>query len=356
MARTAISRRDFVKNATGLVIGFSLFGPQMSAAGLGEQSGFNGSPLPTQLDSWLVVGSDGIITVFTSKVDLGTGVLTALSQVMAEELDVSFDRIHMITGDTSQTIDQSQTSGSRTLHKAGPQLRQAAAAGKHELLKLAAVRLDVPMEKLVVSDGVVSVIDNPSTNITYWNVLGGKRFDVATTTTGTAAEMIVAPEITPKNPKNYKIVGTSIPRIDLPAKFTGEFTYSQDVRIPGMLHGRPIRPEHSLARLVSVDESSIKDIPGIVKIVKEDNFVGIVATTEWSAIRASQALKVVWSEPDAKLPASRDDLYSYLKETKPFKEQLVVNRGDFDQALSRSSRVFEATYHWPFHMHGMVGP
>src|SRR5665213_2373005 len=327
MARTAISRRDFVKNATGLVIGFSLFGPQMSAAGLGEQSGFNGSPLPTQLDSWLVVGSDGIITVFTSKVDLGTGVLTALSQVMAEELDVSFDRIHMITGDTSQTIDQSQTSGSRTLHKAGPQLRQAAAAGKHELLKLAAVRLDVPMEKLVVSDGVVSVIDNPSTNITYWNVLGGKRFDVATTTTGTAAELDGAPEITPKNPKNYKIVGTSIPRIDLPAKFTGEFTYSQDVRIPG-----------------------------IVKIVKEDHFVGIVATTEWSAIRASQALKVVWSEPDAKLPASRDDLYSYLKETKPFKEQLVVNRGDFDQALSRSSRVFEATYHWPFHMHGMVGP
>jgi nicotinate dehydrogenase subunit B len=356
MPSAAISRRDFVKNATGLVIGFSLFGPQLHAAGLGEQSGFNGSPLPTQLDSWLVVGSDGIITVFTSKVDLGTGVLTALSQVMAEELDVSFGRIHMITGDTSQTIDQSQTSGSRTLHKAGPQLRQAAAAGKHELLKLAAVRLDVPAEKLTVNDGVVSVVDSPSTNISYWKLLGGKRFDVTITATGTAAEMKVAPEIAPKNPKDYKIVGTSIPRIDLPAKFTGEFTYSQDVRIPGMLHGRAVRPEHSIARLVSVDESSIKDIPGIVKIVKEDQFVGIVATTEWSAIRASQALKVVWSEPDEKLPASRDDLYSYLKETKPFKEQLVANRGDFDSALSRSSRVFEATYHWPFHMHGMIGP
>src|SRR6202161_1315298 len=119
MTSTLISRRDFVKNASGLVIGFSLFSSQLSAAGLGEQSGFNGSPLPTQLDSWLVIGADGIITVFTSKVDLGTGVLTALSQVMAEELDVAFERIHMITGDTSQTIDQSQTSGSRTLHKAG---------------------------------------------------------------------------------------------------------------------------------------------------------------------------------------------------------------------------------------------
>ncbi|HEV7966123.1 MAG TPA: molybdopterin cofactor-binding domain-containing protein [Candidatus Acidoferrales bacterium] len=356
MISNGISRRDFVKTASGLVIGFSLFDPRLHSAGLGEQSGFNGSPLPTALDSWLVVGSDGVITVFTSKVDLGTGVLTALSQVMAEELDVSFERIHMITGDTAQTIDQSQTSGSRTLHKAGPQLRQAAAAGRHELLKLASAHLDVPVEQLTVNNGVVSVVDNPSANITYWKLLGGRRFDVTITATGTAAEMKVAPEITPKNPKDYKIVGSSIPRIDLPAKFTGEFTYSQDVRIPGMLHGRPIRPEHPIAGLVSVDESSIKDIPGIVKVVKEDHFVGVVATTEWSAIRASQALKVVWSAPPSKLPATRDDLYSYMKETKPFKEQPVANRGDVDSALSRSSRVFEATYHWPFHMHGMIGP
>ena len=356
MKTSAISRREFIKNTTGLVIGFSLFGPRLQASSLGEQSGFNGSPLPTALDSWLVIGSDGIITVFTSKVDLGTGVLTALSQVMAEELDVSFGRIHMITGDTAQTIDQSQTSGSRTLHKAGPQLRQAAAAGRHELLKLASVRLDVPAGKLTVNDGVVSAVDNPVKNVSYWTLLGGKRFDVTITATGSAAEMKVAPEITPKTPKDYKIVGTSVPRVDLPPKFTGEFTYSQDVRVPGMLHGRVIRPEHSIARLVSVDESSIKNIPGIVKCVKEKHFVGVVATSEWSAIRAAQFLKVVWSEPEAKLPATRDDLYAYLKETKPFKEQPVADRGDFDAAMARSSRVFEATYHWPFHMHGMVGP
>ncbi len=356
MKTSAISRREFIKNTTGLVIGFSLFGPRLQASSLGEQSGFNGSPLPTALDSWLVIGSDGIITVFTSKVDLGTGVLTALSQVMAEELDVSFERIHMITGDTAQTIDQSQTSGSRTLHKAGPQLRQAAAAGRHELLKLASVRLDVPAGKLTVNDGVVSAVDNPVKNVSYWTLLGGKRFDVTITATGSAAEMKVAPEITPKPPKDYKIVGTSVPRVDLPPKFTGEFTYSQDVRVPGMLHGRVIRPEHSIARLVSVDESSIKNIPGIVSVVKEKHFVGVVATSEWSAIRAAQFLKVVWSEPEAKLPATRDDLYAYLKETKPFKEQPVADRGSFDAAMARSSRVFEATYHWPFHMHGMVGP
>jgi len=125
----SISRRQFVKGASGLIVAFNLFGSHMLGQSIGQSgSGPDGSPQPTELDSWLKVGSDGIITVFTSKVDLGTGVLTTLSQVMAEELDVAFDRIHMITGDTAETIDQSQTSGSRTMHKAGPQLRQAAAA------------------------------------------------------------------------------------------------------------------------------------------------------------------------------------------------------------------------------------
>jgi nicotinate dehydrogenase subunit B len=356
MRSGSISRRDFVKGTTGLVVGFNLFGSSLLAQSLGQDGAFNGDPQPTALDSWLVMGSDGIITVFTSKVDLGTGVLTALSQVMAEELDVSFARIHMITGDTAQTIDQSQTSGSRTLHKAGPQLRQAAAAGKQELLKLASAHLDAPVGKLTVSDGLVSVTESPSTNVTYWKLLGGKRFDVTITATGTAAELKVAPEVKPKNPKDYKIVGTSIPRIDLPAKVTGEFTYSQDVRVPDMLHGRVIRPLHTISRLISVDENSIKDIPGIVKVVKEDRFIGVVATSEWSAIQAAQALKVVWSDPETKLPSTRDDLYAYLKQTKSFKEQVVANKGDFESAISRSNRVLEATYHWPFHMHGMMGP
>jgi len=356
MRSGSISRRDFVKRTTGLVVGFNLFGSSLLAQSLGQDGAFNGDPQPTALDSWLVIGSDGIITVFTSKVDLGTGVLTALSQVMAEELDVSFKRIHMITGDTAQTIDQSQTSGSRTLHKAGPQLRQAAAAGKQELLKLASAHLDAPVGKLTVIDGLVSVTDSPSTNVTYWKLLGGKRFNVTITATGTAAELKVAPEVKAKNPKDYKIVGTSIPRIDLPAKVTGEFTYSQDVRVPDMLHGRVIRPLHTISRLVSVDENSIKDIPGIVKVVKEDRFIGVVATSEWSAIQAAQALKVVWSDPETKLPSTRDDLYAYLKQTKSFKEQVVANKGDFESAISRANRVLEATYHWPFHMHGMMGP
>ncbi len=356
MKNKSISRRQFVKGATGLIVSFNLFGSHLLGQTIGQSGTADGSPQPGELDSWLMVGSDGIVTVYTSKVDLGTGVLTALSQVMAEELDVSFGRIHMITGDTAQTIDQSQTSGSRTLHKAGPQLRQAAAAGKQQLLKLASAHLDVAAEKLTVNDGVVSVIGNPSQNVSYWKLLGGKRFNVTITATGTGALLKVAAEVPAKDPKDYKIVGTSVPRVDLPAKFTGEFTYSQDVRIPGMLHGRVIRPLEVISRLVSVDENSIKDIPGVVKLVKEDRFVGVVATTEWSAIQAAKALKVQWSVPDAKLPANRDDLYAYLKNTKTFKEQVVANKGNLESAFSQASRTFEATYHWPFQMHGMIGP
>lgn len=356
MSGNRISRREFVWDTAGLVIGFSLFGSRAVAQSLGRQTTFNGDPVPTQLDSWLAIGSDGVITVYTSKVDLGTGVLTALSQVMAEELDVSFSRIRMITGDTAQTIDQSQTSGSRTLHKAGPQLRQAAAAGRRKLLKLASARLDAPIEQLTVDDGMVSVVGSTSRSVTYWELLGGKRFHLTITATGTGAAMKVAPEYAAKDPKDYKIVGTSVPRVDLPTKFTGEFTYSADVRIPGMLHGRVVRPSHTISTPMNVDESSIQHISGIVKVVKDGRFIGVVATTEWAAIQASQTLKVEWSSPPIKLPATRDELYRYLKETQAFNKQVVAEKGNVDTAFSGAKQVFEATYYWPFQMHGMIGP
>lgn len=357
MRTRSVSRREFVKDTGAIIVSFNLFGSALLAEPQDPlDSSWGDSPLPTALDSWLRIDQDGTVTVFTSKVDLGTGVLTALSQVMAEELDVAFHRIHMITGDTAETIDQSQTSGSRTLHKAGPQLRQAAAAGRHQLLKLACDRLGAPVEKLTVNDGVISMAGNPSKSVSYWDLLGGRRFNVTITATGMAADMKVAPQVTAKNPKDYKIVGTSVPRVDLPAKLTGEFTYSQDVRVPGMLHGRVVRPLAVISQPLSVDESSIQHIPGIVKVVKEGSFVGVVATTEWSAIQAARALKVTWSEPETKLPATRDDLYAYLKDTKSFRDQVVCDKGNLQSAFSQAGKTFEATYHWPFQMHGMVGP
>jgi nicotinate dehydrogenase subunit B len=357
VAGKSISRRQFAKGTGLLVVGFNLFGSRILSEAAGQTKSLPGvEPEVTSLDSWLGVARDGSVTVFTSKVDLGTGVLTSLSQVVAEELDVPFDRVHMKTGDTENTIDQSQTSGSRTLHKAGPQLRQAAAAARRALLNLASARLGVPPEKLGVSDGVVSVTGSPAKKISYGDLIGGRRFDVKITASGTGANLKIASEVPAKNSKSYKIVGTSVPRVDLPPKFTGEFAYSIDVSVPEMLHGRVIRPPVADSKPLTVDENSIREIPGIVSVVREGSFLGVVATTEWAAIQAAGTLKVTWSDPEVKLPADRDALFAYLKNTKSYQDQVVANDGKLEAAFAAASKTFEASYQWPFQMHGMLGP
>lgn len=352
-----MKRREFLQSAGTLTIGFYWWGSSFLPPFAGEGK-VDSSPQATSLDSWLAIGSNGIVTVLTSKVDLGTGVLTALSQVVAEELDVAFHRIRMVTGDTDHTIDQSQTSGSRTLHKAGPQLRQAAAAARRELVRRASSRLGLPPENLTVEDGIVSGPGGKSGSISYWELIGGKRFDLTMTATGTGENLQLASDVPPKNPKVYEIVGTSIPRIDLPAKFCGEFMYTQDMRVPGMLHGRVIRPNHPISLPTGVDEGSIRDIPGVVSVVRKGSFVGVVATTEWSAVQAAANLKVTWSEPTIKLPANADAAFAYLRDTKSFHDQVVADKGgmQWGPTSAQQASTFQATYRWPFQMHGMVGP
>lgn len=355
METKRISRRQFAKGAGALVVSFNFFEPVSRALAQGETFS-SAAPEATSLDSWLAIGRDGSVTVFTSKVDLGTGVVTALSQIVAEELDVPFHQIHMETGDTSSTIDQAATVGSRTIERGGPQLRQAAAAGRQQLLVLASAKLGAPIENLTVTDGVVSVAGNPAKKVSFTNLIGGRHFDVKITATGTGAAMIVAPEVKPKDHKDYKIVGQPVHRVDLPPKFTGEFVYTPDVRVPGMLHGRVVRPPVVNSKPSSVDESSIAHIAGVVKVVQEGNFVGVVAKTEWAAIQASRALKVTWSTPATKLPANNDELFETLKNTKSFSERVVANKGNLEPAFSQAAKTFEATYRWPFQLHGMIGP
>ena len=352
-----MKRRKFLQSAGTLTIGFCWWGSSFLPPFAGENK-VDSSPQAASLDSWMAIGSNGIVTVLTSKVDVGTGVLTALSQVVAEELDVAFHRIRMVTGDTDHTIDQSQTSGSRTLHKAGPQLRQAAAAARRELVRRASSRLGLPPENLTVEDGIVGAPGGKSGSISYWELIGNKRFDLTMTATGTGENLQLASDVPPKNPKVYKIVGTSIPRIDLPAKFCGEFMYTQDMRVPGMLHGRVIRPNHPISLPTGVDEGSIRDIPGVIAVVRKGSFVGVVATTEWSAVQAAANLKVTWSEPTIKLPANADAAFAYLRDTKSFHDQAVADKGgvQWGPTSAQQASTFQATYRWPFQMHGMVGP
>jgi CO/xanthine dehydrogenase Mo-binding subunit len=353
--KTRISRRDLLKSTGVMIVGFSFFGTATKVLAQGTGLSVDGMD-PTVLDSWLAISKDGTVTVFTGKVELGTGVVTALAQIVAEELDVAFNKVYMDSGDTDTAVDQGVTAAARTIERGGVQLRQASAAARQELLKLASARLDSPVDKLTVTDGVVSVMGSPSKKIAYGDLLGGKRFNVKIVAAGVGWDMKVAPEVPVKDPKDYKVVGKSIPRVDLPGKFTGEFVYSQDTSVPGMLHGRVVRPATSLSAPSSVDESSIKDIPGIVKVVREGSFVGVVAETEWAAIQAARRLKVTWSEPTLKMMSGPDEVFDYLKNTKSFKDNVVVNRGNLDAGLSQAQKKYEATYYWPFQLHGMMGP
>lgn len=355
METKPISRRDLLKASGVLIVSFSFFGPVSRV--LAQSEGLSDDGLdPTALDSWIAVAQDGDVTVFTGKVELGTGVVTSLAQIVAEELDVPFHRVHMVVGDTEKSIDQGVTAASRTIERGGPQLRQASAAARQELLKLASERLDTPVDKLTVTDGVVTVAGNPARKISYGNLLGGKRFNVKIVATGNGWDMKIAPGVPAKNPKDYKIVGTSVPRIDLPEKFTGEFTYSQDVRVPGMLHGRVVRPTTTVSQPSNVDESSIRHIAGVVKVVREGSFVGVAAETEWAAIQAARDLKVTWSAPAKTLPSGPDEVFDYLRDTKSYKDNVTVDRGNLDAGFSQASKKFVATYRWPFQLHGLMGP
>ncbi|TMA82512.1 MAG: xanthine dehydrogenase family protein molybdopterin-binding subunit [Deltaproteobacteria bacterium] len=354
MKTLSVSRRQFLKGSGALIVSFKFFpsSPLLAQSMVEPRTDAD----PTQLDSWLAVASDGTVTVYSGKVDLGTGVETALAQIVAEELDVPFNKIHMSGLDTSKAIDQGITAGSRTIERGGPQLRQAAAAARQELLKLAAAKLNSTAEKLVVKDGVVSVAGDPKKYVTYAQLIGGKKFNVKITATDTGWNMKVAPEVRAKDIKDYKVVGTSQKRLELPPKLTGEFVYAHDVRVPGMLHGRVVRPPTITSKPASIDESAIKSIPGLVKVVQEGSFVGVVCTTEWSAVKAAKALKVTWSQPATKMPANSEEVFTYLKNTKSLRDQVTVNRGNPDAALAQASKTYEAAYRWPFQLHAMMGP
>jgi nicotinate dehydrogenase subunit B len=355
MKTLSLSRRQFLKGTGALVVGFNILSPTGKA--LAQFVTLPSGDLdPTSLDSWIAISADGLVTFYTSKVEIGTGIQTALAQIVAEELDVPFAKVKIIQGDTTTSIEQGSTVGSRTIERAGPQVRQAAAAARQELLKLAAARLGAPVEKLSVVDGVVSIIGETSKKVSYGQLIGGKKFNTKITATGTGGEMKVAPEVKAKSPKDYKIVGKSIPRVELPAKVTGEHNYIHDVRVPGMLHGRVVRPPVINTEPESIDESSVRNIPGFVKVVREGKFVGVVAKTEWAAIKAAEALKVTWSKPTTKIPGTPEELFTYLKNTKPARTNKVVDKGNVTDALGQAKKTYEGTYRWPFQMHAMIGP
>src|SRR5579885_10330 len=330
-----ISRRDALIGSGALVVSFSL-----PLGGAQAQAGAKPLAL-TEVDSFLAIDKAGKVTVYSGKVDLGTGITTALRQIAAEELDVPFARVDLVTGDTQLTPDQGNTWGSLTVQLGGMQIRQACAAARQALLAEAAKKLGT--DQLTVNDGVIS---GGGKKVSYAELIGGKSFAITLDPKQPAKE---------KAPKDYKIVGKPVPRVDIPDKVTGRFTYMQDFRVPGMLHGRVVRPPAIGAKLESVDDGALKKIPGIVKVVREGNFLGVVADNEWDAIRGAREVKATWSTSQT-LP-DQDKLWDYVRATKVAKEEEYGKTGNSAEALAKEGvKVVKATYDFAINTQGSIGP
>jgi len=314
-----MNRRDFLRTSSVVIVTFT-FGRTIAESGLAQDTNLGKPVDPREVDSFLAIHADGTVTIYTSKVDVGTGLNIAMTQMVAEELGIPVDRVSVVEGDTALTPDQGGTGGSTGITRGGTELRQAAATARQALLKLG--------------------VNADMTNIGM--VAGGKRLDLK-----------VDAKAPLRDPSSYRIVGKPILRPDVPKKCTGTNVFLQDFSVPGMLHGRMIRPPSLGAKLISVDEVSIRGIPD-VRVVRIQNFLGVVANDEWAAVRAAKALKTTWSESQT-LPGS-ERLDGFVRATAIERDETIVNRGDPATALPSTAKQLSATYWWPLQSHASLGP
>ena len=310
---------------------------------------------PDQLSSYIAVNADGTVSAFYGKMDMGHGLHVAIGQIVAEELDVPFKSVKVIMADTALTVNQGGASGSTGIQEGGKQMRVAAAEARRVLVEMAASQLSVPAEKLAVADGVVSATDDKAKRVTYAQLIGGKYFNVQLDWNKKYGNPLYAPgKAQPKKPSEHKIVGQPIKREDVAPKVFAQEDFVTDVKVPGMVHGRMIRPAVAGSVPVKVDESSIKDIPG-AKVVWDKGFLGVVADKEWDAIQAAQKLKVEWSQVDAPFP-DQASLYDHIRKASVRKRQIEKENGNVDEAFKNAAKVIEAEYEWPFQSHASMGP
>lgn len=337
----AFTRREFLKasGAGMLVVSFSM-GANSASANYGLRP--PKSVAKDVLDSWLTIDRDGKITVFVGKVDLGTGTKTALSQIAAEELSVPFERISMIMGDTATTPDQWLTGAAITLQQGGGELRIAAANARIALLARAAEKLQVPVTELSVKDGIITASSKPGQSLAYGDLIGD------------GFKLKVDPKAPVKSPKEYTIVGKSIPRVDIPDKVSGEHPFVHDFRLPGMLHARVIRPLQAGATLVSFDDTEAKKLKGYVQTVRKDNFLAVVCKDEWCAVKAAKAVKANWSAGRELPPQAK--IYDHWRQLPIAKTDVTQNVGNIDTALSSGAKRIKATYNFAVQTHASAGP
>ena len=357
------SRRDFLRTSGLFVLGFSGaglvgFGPRAPGGGPPEANPYP-DPDFLQLDAWLVVHEDGTATFYVGKTDGGQGTGTAMRQMMCDELDIAYADATLVMGRTDMTVDQGGSGGSDAIERDALPARRVAAEARRVLLELASEHFERPVEDLAVNEGVISVGADPSRAVTYGELVGGRRFDVALTgrnvneTTGLASVKPV---------QELKIVGQPIPRYDIPAKVDGSLEWAVDVKLPGMVHARNVRPPLAGARLIAVDESSVRDLPGFLRVVREGNYLAVVCEREEQAIDAAERLETEWEKPETRPFPSSEDLFDYMRDAPPVnaggsgRTPRARVEGDPDAALAGAATVVKAAYDIPFQGHTAIGP
>jgi nicotinate dehydrogenase subunit B len=374
MHEREFSRKAFLKGGGALIVGFSVAGAGFAGKARAADSPYasNGPFDQFQVDSWITINADNTASIKTGGILQGTGSDTGLLMIAGEELNMEMSQLEFIVADTNVTPDSGKHSASNTIKNAGPGVRAAAAHARLALLDLASKQLGVPLGQLSVSKGVVS---GGGKTVTYGALLGGKLFNVAMPASYNMQPVIpptpnaggftggIQPGQSPAKPVGqYTLVGTRVPRIDVPGIVNGQGVYIQNIRVPGMLHGRIVRPPGQAvfgfgAPIVSVDEGSIKQIPG-VRIVRKGNFVGVVAAKEYDAIQAAAQLKVKWADAPAALPGSGNEfagmraLDSAGKSVQSYRTLI----GDVTGALASAAQVVSQTYAWPTNIHTPIGP
>ncbi len=335
------ARRKFLKSAGALVVTFAWAAP----ATLAQQAQVARLPgsLNTNrmLDGWLRINANGTVTVFTGKVELGQGILTALAQIASDELDVAYERIEMVSADTSRSPDEGMTAGSLSVENSGTALRFACAEARSLLLAVAARKLGVAPGELTVADGVVSA--------------GNARLSYSELAGEAGLKREATARVQPKPPSAHRMIGQSVPRRDIPGKVTGQPSYVQDMRLPGMVYGRVVRPPSYRAQLVSCDEAGVRAMPGVTAVVCDGSFLAVAAAREEQAIKAAQALRASakWMET-RDLPPPAPALFDHLQKAPSI--EMVVNEKVGTMLSGGRVTTLESTYRRPFQAHAALAP
>ena len=337
---TALSRRVLLGGGSALVVSFSLLrGPSSSTLAQATPPRLPGSLRTTPLlDAWIRIDADGI-TVFTGKAELGQGIKTALLQVAAEELRVEPKQLLFLTADTARTPNEGYTAGSQSMQDSATAIRHAAAQARELLIAAAGSKFGVPVEHLTSQDGFVSAAD-------------GRRADYRELAAGGVLHVEAQPQSKLTDPSSYRWIGKPMPRVDIPAKVTGASAYVQDLRLPGMLHARIVRPPSYGARLRSLDTATVERMPGVLKVVRNGQFLAVAAEREFQAVRAMDALALAsqWEEKET-LPAP-SGLYQWVR-TAPSREYVIAAVGN---GAETHERTLEAVYLRPYQLHASIGP